>query len=670
MCVVISCNQPRSAPPKRPKPEGSVARGVAAAAASALLPAAASIVAPTLLFSSQIQTGDLVLSKLRAMAARYVDEKRLEDKDPSWKITDLSWHVVVPRTISICTQTTQRMSDAMGNSRSNIDRQVCAPDMRGANSKALPNRRLVAKFCEHAKANPSVLHILVFDEAHWGAQYCSTVHQMMANPTMLESRNLFILGSTATPYIVSAHLFPPHSIVTWQNANQPSVLTALIRDGKVEPRVVTTQEIAASLRYHGMESYAADPDTHNALRDYVAEVRPAFLQETDLLALLANANGERRLAEDVDEQQETGESSSGVRVEYIEEMVVALDYCHALVEVHDTMLRHQQQPRGVAAGAIALVAHANPSSSGFRSSDACRRVMRALLSPPAPGDMSGPLCVVRLASVAVATKLQECLMRIRGQLSLQYSFEILCDSGDAGMSGSPGELGKFWKQQMGRAFDVPLSYADLTGVPAILLLVNKCAMGDTLPANFRFYDLRSKYCKSQISTATAFEQDCGRAFGYGKSDQLHPSRPHLFVHLDTLRFMQAQAEARSKHSHMHASGALKRTAFLHVAGSASARTAWTKKDRTKFNHYRKLIGTQGNSNSKPHIGAASAGNAACSASVSTAAAASTTHDAEEFTAERKAAEKYIERWHASEKMFEAVSVLLRDSRWSVCCHFD
>lgn len=57
-------------------------------------------------------------------------------------------------------------------------------------------------------------------------------------------------------------------------------------------------------------------------------------------------------------------------------------------------------------------------------------------------------------------------------------------------------------------------YSDLDGLPCILILCEKGKMGDTFPPSFRYYDLRLRY-PVNVSYRASFEQDLGRAFGYG-----------------------------------------------------------------------------------------------------------------------------------------------------------
>jgi hypothetical protein len=50
-------------------------------------------------------------------------------------------------------------------------------------------------------------------------------------------------------------------------------------------------------------------------------------------------------------------------------------------------------------------------------------------------------------------------------------------------------------------------------------------MGDTLPKNFKYFDLRQRYSKSSFNYA-AFLQDLGRAFGW---EDDHSKRPIVFL---------------------------------------------------------------------------------------------------------------------------------------------
>ena len=221
--------------------------------------------------------------------------------------------------------------------------------------------------------------------------------------------------------------------------------------------------------------------------------------------------------------------------------------------------------------------------------------MSSLLRRPAVAAgtrSSGSLCVVRLASIHLAVIFKRSLQQLRKTLKLQRCFEILLDSSKhGGLVGTEKDVDKttaeFWSLAMGRNPNQtlpPLCYGDLEGMPAILILVNKCAMGDTLPPSFRYFDIRSKYCKARISTATAFEQDCGRAFGYATDAA---TRPRLFVHTEALLFMRNMVAASSLHTLMKADETLKADAFL-ATGKGNAHRKLTQKHKEPVDLARRL----------------------------------------------------------------------------------
>jgi hypothetical protein len=502
---------------------------------------------PTPIHCSQRDTATDVLRLLRGIINEYIQSKK--DVDDQFVITGMDWFVVVPRYNTIRNQTLIRLKDAMGLTQLESQAHIAPPDLAQQRTKVLDNgdemKPRVQEFLDRASANPSMLFFLINDEAHWGAGFGSAKNILELKAAHIP--NLFVIGSTATPYVIEA-LIP--TVVRWTHWDRPSPLIALIQRGQIKKVTPTEQETRNSQRYWGMDAFAADETTRNALDDYISTVRMHH-QNSDVLGAFANYE----LAE-----QPAGSSNKEkpVLANEMEAFSVLMDYAHALV---------MEYRRLVGAGDI--------SSAERVSSRAAREVMRDLIAKPdlslGSSGHAGPLCVVRFARVANVRLFAQQMRRIRDALKLQYAFEIFVDvSGDGklddGIVGSPGGVGRFWKRKAGvlqsDLSTQKLTYRDLTGMPCLLLLNAKCAMGDTLPANFRHYDLRAKYCGDKIPTRTAFEQDAGRANGYSR---LFSERPKLLVHEVALKCMVSMAArtaqslmvsmpARTAHSLMKPSG--------------------------------------------------------------------------------------------------------------------
>ncbi|KAH3764601.1 hypothetical protein Pelo_3530 [Pelomyxa schiedti] len=81
------------------------------------------------------------------------------------------------------------------------------------------------------------------------------------------------------------------------------------------------------------------------------------------------------------------------------------------------------------------------------------------------------------------------------------------------------------------------NYQDLNGLPCLLVLVEKARMGDTMPSNFKLFDLRARYLTPKF-VFSAFLQDIGRAFKWCKSGTTANACIHVL--LNSVAFQYAK----------------------------------------------------------------------------------------------------------------------------------
>lgn len=155
--------------------------------------------------------------------------------------------------------------------------------------------------------------------------------------------------------------------------------------------------------------------------------------------------------------------------------------------------------------------------------------------------------------------------RIRDDLGLRFRFEIFLDISDMerdkaasphidGLQGSSTSssnddtVSECWRERAAKLSpksSEPLNYSDVSGMPAILILVGRCSMGDTLPSNFSSYDLRARYCVPHITTLTVFDQDAQTA-----APNIFSARPKLLLLPVAVECMRDSCTALAYHTEL------------------------------------------------------------------------------------------------------------------------
>ena len=83
-----------------------------------------------------------------------------------------------------------------------------------------------------------------------------------------------------------------------------------------------------------------------------------------------------------------------------------------------------------------------------------------------------------------------------------------------------------------------MTFKNLVDLPILLIVIEKARMGDTLPDNFKYFDLRCRYTRENGSQTiyASLLQDVGRAFGYGERPTVFLTE-FIYEKLDSKKFL-------------------------------------------------------------------------------------------------------------------------------------
>ncbi len=141
----------------------------------------------------------------------------------------------------------------------------------------------------------------------------------------------------------------------------------------------------------------------------------------------------------------------------------------------------------------------------------------------------GSLVLLRMNNSVVAGRFVEWMKSILECFDNDNLFDVVLDSdgeSDLWDSLSAHSKKKYCDFRMQDSLQRPesMTYKDLVHLPILLVVIEKCRMGDTLPENFKYFDLRCRYTEEngKQTIYSSLLQDIGRAFGYGQ-------RPTVFI---------------------------------------------------------------------------------------------------------------------------------------------
>ncbi|XP_061670351.1 protein GREB1 isoform X3 [Syngnathoides biaculeatus] len=333
----------------------------------------------------------------------------------------------------------------------------------------------VDSLIQEAHTNSYTLYILVHDHAHWdisSASYCSTdsglglVDQLLNSRKVRDAPNILILHVTSFPFALQTQF----------------------------TRISPYNEI------HWPSSYSNDVDLYHERTRYfgVSELLESTRSGSSLPLMRCDTSFES-MASALEERFPKLHSA------VIRTTVLIHHYCAALMAVS-----------GRIGGSHNLHKHTSVETLG---------IVQALLSAAQQCPAHhGHMILLRIPSLALAAWAHRRLSRVRRQLGLEESFEIIL-----GNPSQPLNIGhnfidqiKLWLK-IQEADWVPRTYLELEALPCILILSGAEPQGESLPRSLKYCDLRVISCS--YLQRTTVEQELGLAAYLLKTESRSPHNP-------------------------------------------------------------------------------------------------------------------------------------------------
>ncbi|XP_075906544.1 protein GREB1 isoform X2 [Nelusetta ayraudi] len=136
----------------------------------------------------------------------------------------------------------------------------------------------------------------------------------------------------------------------------------------------------------------------------------------------------------------------------------------------------------------------------------------------------GHMILLRIPSPALAAWAQRRLSRVRRQLGLEQSFEIILGNPSQALNIGQSFIDrlKIWMKIQDAEW-VPRTYLELEALPCILILTGTEPLGESLPRSLKYCDLRMISCS--YLQRTTLEQELGLAAYLVKADSRPPQNP-------------------------------------------------------------------------------------------------------------------------------------------------
>uniref|UniRef100_A0A8C6KB05 Growth regulating estrogen receptor binding 1 n=1 Tax=Nothobranchius furzeri TaxID=105023 RepID=A0A8C6KB05_NOTFU len=332
-------------------------------------------------------------------------------------------------------------------------------------------RARVDKLIQEAQSNSYTLHILVHDHAHWdvcSSSCCSAdsgvglVDKLLNSQQVIEATNILILHVTSFPFALQTQRtrISPYNEIHWPSA------------------------------------FSNDVDLyHERTRHFGLSELLEMTRSGSSLPLMRYDSSFESMASTLEERFPKLHSS------VIRTTVLIQHYCIALM---------------AASGKISSC----PSLHKHTSVETME-VVQSLLTPAQQcPSHHGHMILLRIPSLALAAWAHRRLSRVRKQLGLEGSFEIILGSPSQALT-----IGQTFTDQI-KIQDsnwVPLTYLELEALPCILILSGADPLGESLPRSLKYCDHRVISCS--YLQRTTLEQELGLAAYLVKAETRPPHNP-------------------------------------------------------------------------------------------------------------------------------------------------
>ncbi|KAK2920365.1 protein GREB1 isoform X3 [Channa argus] len=324
---------------------------------------------------------------------------------------------------------------------------------------------------QEAHTNTYTLYILVHDHAHWDVASCSDsgsglVDRLLNSRQVRDAPNILILHVTSFPFALQTQ----------------------------STRISPYNEV------HWPSSFSNDVDLyHERMRYFGVSELLESTRSGSSLPLMRYDSSFESMASALEERFPTLHSA------VIRTMVLIQHYCVALMAAS-----------GRVGGSHNLHKH-----TSVETLEIVQSLLTAAQQCPA---YHGHMVLLRIPSLALATWAHRRLSRVRGQLGLEESFEIIL--------GNPNQaliIGQTFTDQIKKWLKVqdddwlPRTYLELEALPCILILSGAEPLGESLPRSLKYCDLRVISCS--YLQRTTLEQELGLAAYLVRAESRSPNMP-------------------------------------------------------------------------------------------------------------------------------------------------
>jgi len=366
-----------------------------------------------------------------------------------------------------------------------------------ADKKHLPRFK---KLISDAKKNKKCLCLIVQDECHWGMLKESTLHKYL-DLDLLDSQNIFLLQVSATPYNVS--------ILTKMGWSKDKTI---LWDGVAESDESFKEEYE---KYNGLSKLLSNKKILSQSKKSYECMNDHTVNLKEIGHIFANK-------EIMGLKTRISNNEISILIEYL----VTLNF----------ILDKRSSP------GLTLDNEKYKYLKDFIT-DETTQILEVLTNYPI-NNGKGNLVVLRMNNFKIAQNFQIWMQNIRDKFGNSYLFDVILDANTTedeenlwGLMSSESKK----KYQEWRGINTEpkkINYSDLIYLPILLIVIEKGRMGDTFPANFKYFDLRCRYSRENANSTTyaSFIQDLGRAFGYGERPKVFLSK-FIFDKLDSKGFI-------------------------------------------------------------------------------------------------------------------------------------
>jgi len=429
------------------------------------------------LYSLQIAVGDAIFNKITNCI--YENNRNF---------TAFKLIILVPPRTSLKNQTITRLQQTYSKAMirdlknsSNIDIDF----VYMAHSQNLKNYELIIS---GANQNKNCLYLIIQDECHWGMLKDSVLDKYLNSNSMIESQNIYVLYVSATPYNISIL-----KKMNWNTENQ-----VIKWDDIAEQNNDLKQE---NEKYVGLKRLNAQ----NKIK-LQSDISKNCVNKLVSFKEIAHIFINKSFVENQQSNLVISEPEVSILLEY-------------KITLHFLFLKNKFKENF----------HEQSFKEKFPLSDFITdetlEILETFFKRSENG--KGGFALLRMNNSVIAKLFRDWMFQLIDYFDKDL-FDVVLDINDNDdnlwdcLSSESQIKFKEWRGLNEAPSDI--TYNDLVGIPILLIVVEKARMGDTLPSNFKHFDLRCRY-NAENGAQTIYSsllQDVGRAFGYGE-------RPNLFI---------------------------------------------------------------------------------------------------------------------------------------------